>query len=233
MQIFCLKYTKNRGFIMIPHPGKLFIISAPSGGGKTTITEEVITRLGQLYDIQKVITYTSRAPRNNEVNGIDYYFVTPEDFIEKKSHRFFLETTSYDNNYYGSPASIISDLDHGKSFILVTDRQGALILKNKVPGAVLIWVYVTNPLEIKNRLINRSKTQDQIQDSPKNLDQENLETNLERNKKLIHTIERRFILAQQEIKQELHENFFRYHIANDILEEAVQKVCTIIQNELG
>src|SRR5580698_9904346 len=87
--------------------GKLFIISAPSGGGKTTITQEVIARLGEKCHIQRAINYTSRPPRDNEVNGIDYHFITPEDFINKKASGFFLETTYYDNNYYGSPVSII------------------------------------------------------------------------------------------------------------------------------
>jgi len=188
--------------------GKLFIISAPSGGGKTTITQEVIARLAGKYNIQRAINYTSRAPRDNEVNGIDYYFITQEEFLEKKAAGFFLETTRYDNNYYGSPISLIRDLAHGISFILTTDRPGAAVIKHRVPEAILIWIYVSNPHDIKQRLIQRSLTKSQ-------------------------NIERRFILAQQETEQELRENLFKYHIANDVLETAVQEVCNIIQEELN
>jgi len=199
--------------------GKLFVISAPSGGGKTTISEKVIAKISQQqqqqYDIQKVITYTSRAPRGNEINGVDYHFVTPEEFLSKKSQDFFLETTHYDTCYYGSPASIIKDLDLGKSFILITDRPGAIVIKNLVPQAVLIWIYVSNIIDIKKRLIERSK----LSENPENI-------------KIMHTIERRFALAQQETEQELRENFFKYHVVNDILEKAVQEVCAIIQDEL-
>src|SRR5436853_2205355 len=101
--------------IMTTTQGTLFIISAPSGGGKTTLVYEVIKRLAATIPLCKVITYTTRAPRPNEHNGDDYYFVTNEEFLAKKEHNFFIETTLYDTNWYGSPRSVLDGLTQGTS----------------------------------------------------------------------------------------------------------------------
>ena len=77
-------------------PGKLFIISAPSGAGKTTLVTALINDIGKSHALERVVTYTSKAPRSAEVNGVDYHFVTPEQFEGYIAAGFFLEwSTAY------------------------------------------------------------------------------------------------------------------------------------------
>ena len=103
--------------------GKVFVISAPSGTGKTTLVKETINRLNNQYDISKVITYTTRNLRTGEINGKDYHFISHDDFLQKEKDGFFLEITKYDNQKYGSPASILTDIQLGKSFIIMQHHQ--------------------------------------------------------------------------------------------------------------
>ncbi len=188
--------------------GKLFIISAPSGAGKTSVATSVISKLKDIIPIEKVITYTTRNPRPGEVNGVDYHFIPTQDFLQKQADGFFIETTNYANNFYGSPSSIITDLKKGKSFLVVTDMAGAKNFKNNImPGAVTIWLTVSEPQELRRRLEKRG-------------DAEAL-------------IKKRLELALEEMAQEAEEKNFDYHVKNDVFEQTVDHVVKIIKQNLG
>jgi guanylate kinase len=187
--------------------GKLFVISAPSGAGKTTLINELVHRLGDTYKISKVITYTTRPPRTHETNGKDYYFLTSNDFAKKKEEGFFIETSVYDNYWYGSPASILRQLPTGKSFIIATDRPGARSIKKHVPDAVFIWITVPNIETLKQRMLHRGTKNAEI-------------------------LEQRIVLATKEMEEEKQEQWFAYHVINDDFTTALNELENIIKNEL-
>lgn len=187
--------------------GKLFVISAPSGAGKTTIANTVIEKLGSSYPISKVITYTSRQPRSNEIPGKDYCFVSKDDFFKKKERGFFLETTEYNGEWYGSPQSMIDDLERGFSFIIITDIIGAKTISNRMNTAVLIWLAPPSAEVLRNRLLKRGT--------------EN-----------IAQVEARIALSQDEMDQERRENFFHYRVINDSFDIAAKELCEIIKTEI-
>ncbi len=187
--------------------GFAFIVGAPSGTGKTTVVERVLKHLASQYPISRVVTYTSRSKRIGEKDGRDYFFLSPQEFRDKKKQGFFLETTIYDENYYGSPSSVLADLAKGQSFIFVVDRAGAKILKQLLPDPVLIWLEPPSIEELKKRLLHRGKSTE------------------------IKT-QKRLELAEKEIKQEKENHLFQYHIINDDLNLTVEQVERIILSKL-
>jgi len=176
--------------------GHLFIISAPTGAGKTTLANAVIKKLASTILLEKIVTYTTRPPRPRELPDIDYHFISPEAFTRKEHENFFLETNFYNNFWYGSPRSIVTDLAQGKSLILITDRNGAQGIKKLIPSAVLIWISVPDMDTLEERLSKRGSEHDEA---------------------LAH----RIALAQQEMEQEKHEPLFEAHIMNDNLTTAL------------
>ncbi|HVX00029.1 MAG TPA: hypothetical protein VHA52_06320, partial [Candidatus Babeliaceae bacterium] len=141
--------------------GKLFVIWGPSGAGKTSLVIEVLKELKDLYNLTKVVTYTTRSKRPSEVDGVDYYFITRDEFLKKKLSGFFLESSDSYGSLYGSPASILEDLDKGYSFIMIVDLEGAVRLRIAMPNAVFIKIEVTNPSTLKDRLCNRGSEKKQ------------------------------------------------------------------------
>ncbi|KKQ32497.1 MAG: Guanylate kinase [candidate division TM6 bacterium GW2011_GWF2_37_49] len=189
--------------------GKLFIIAAPSGAGKTSVTAGVVKFLQNLISIEKVITFTTRKPRTCEVFGKDYNFISTSEFLALKNEHYFLETTEYDGNYYGSPATIISKLKSGKSLIMISDRAGAKNFKNNIlPDSVTIWLTVPSIEALRQRLEQRN-TEDKT------------------------TLYKRVQIAENEIAQEADEPFFQYHVLNDDLEKSIRSVAKIIQQEIS
>lgn len=188
--------------------GKLFIIAAPSGGGKTSVALGVVDILKNSIPIEKVTTFTTRKIRQNEVPGLDYHFLSVEKFLELKKQGLFLETTKYGGNYYGSPASIVPELKKGKSFIMITDIAGAKNFKSNIlPEAVTIWLSVESFAVLTERLKKR-------------------------NTEIGAALNKRLQLAGKEIAQEDAEHFFQYHVLNDDLNKTIQAVSEIIKNEL-
>jgi len=189
-------------------PGKFFILSAPTGTGKTTITTNVLSQLTQEgYPISRVVTYTTRKPRPTEINGKDYFFVSEQEFIKKKQNNFFLETTEYADYHYGSPASIITDMQNGKSFIIIVDKPGVNAYLKLIPDAVTMWITVSDINFIKQRLAKRKGTNEK-------------------------ELEKRFDIAKNEADDEKKNKSFKYHILNDILQDAIQETIQIIKDEL-
>ncbi|WP_461831213.1 guanylate kinase [Aquifex sp.] len=177
--------------------GKLFIISAPSGTGKTTLAEKLLTELDNL---EKVITYTTRKPRPYEKNGVDYVFITKEDFEKKIKDDFFLEYANVYGNYYGTPKKDIERiLKEGKDALLVIDVQGAFKVKELMPDTITIFLLPPSLEELKRRIETRGYKDDNL--------------------------ERRLKTAKEEIPCA---KYFDYIVVNDFLTSAVEKVKSII-----
>jgi len=188
--------------------GKLFIISGPSGTGKSTLVREVIKRLNPKIAIERVVTYTARPPREGEVDGKDYHFVSHDEFKAKRKDGFFLEDTLFADKPYATPASVLDDLKLGKHCIVVPDKYGAKEMHKIVSDAVLIWVIPPNVEILKQRLCAR-----------------NTETH--------EQMEKRLKIAKNELAEEDKNRDYKYHLVNDVFDRAVAELELIIKDELG
>jgi guanylate kinase len=132
--------------------GLLIIISSPSGGGKTTVRSRL---LGLIPDLHYSVSWTTRKPRQGEVHGKDYCFVSLEQFLEKKDKNEFLEYAEVFGSFYGTPKDNIDDaIKKGQDVLLDIDTQGALQIKSK-RDAVLIFILPPSLEILKGRLYNR------------------------------------------------------------------------------
>lgn len=182
--------------------GLLIVVSGPSGAGKDTICNKVVE---DMKDTKISVSMTSRAPRGKEVEGVDYYFVSKEEFEERIKNDEFLEyAVVHNNQYYGTPKTKLEeDINKGKNVILVIDIQGALKVKEIVKEALFIFIMPPSMEELKNRLIKRNtETKDKILE--------------------------RFKTAYNEINEFTKYN---YVVVNDRIEKAVEKVKSIITAE--
>lgn len=182
--------------------GNLIVVSGPSGCGKGTLCGELLKNNTNLF---LSISMTTRSPREGEVNGVDYYFVTEEEFQKRINDNKFLEYAIVHNNkYYGTPKDIVEqNLDKGIDVILEIDIEGALKVNNLMPEGIFIFIMPPSMRELKRRLIGRkTETKEQI---------------LERFKK-----------AYQEINEV---NKYNYIIINDDINDAVSKIEAIIKAE--
>jgi len=133
--------------------GTLFVISSPSGGGKSTIISRL---LKNDKNLKYSVSATTRKPRKGEVNGIDYYFLSENEFKEKIKKGEFLEWAEVHNNYYGTLRSQIENtLNRGHNVILDIDVQGGSSVKKIMPEAVLIFLMPPSLEELEKRLRNR------------------------------------------------------------------------------
>lgn len=143
---------------------KLIVISAPSGCGKTTIVERL---LAQNRNLKRSISYTTRLPRAGEVHGKDYFFISREEFIEKRKKNFFLESAEVFGQYYGTSKDFVADqMNRGISIVLAIDVQGMKQLKEKAtPELPITSIFIMPPSEevLRSRLENRkTETKDEI-----------------------------------------------------------------------
>ena len=140
--------------------GRLYIISAPSGAGKTTLCNMLVKKYPA---IQYSISYTTRAPRGNEQNGKEYFFIDEDKFKTMISEEIFLEWAQVHGNYYGtSKQQIENALNNGTDIILDIDPQGAMQLKEKTKN-LATYIFITAPSigELKSRLIKRGTDKDE------------------------------------------------------------------------
>jgi len=181
--------------------GVLIVISGPSGAGKGTICKEILEKNNNIY---LSVSATTRKPRQGEVDGVNYYFLTEEDFKNKVDSNGFIEYAKVHGNYYGTPkVNVEKMLDEGKDVILEIDIQGALKVKENFTEGVFIFILPPSMDELKRRIIKRgSETEESLMTRFKN--------------------------AYQEIN---YVSKYNYAVVNDTLEIAVSKVESIIAAE--
>ena len=132
--------------------GRLYVISGPSGTGKGTICAELLKDIGNEFSV----SMTTRGPREGEVDGREYYFVTREVFHENIEAGNFLEHATVFDNLYGTPKDmVINRLERGRNVILDIDVQGGLQVKKSMPEAVLIFILPPSLAELRRRLEGR------------------------------------------------------------------------------
>ncbi len=131
----------------------IFIISAPSGCGKTSLVRDI----SRIYDfLELTISCTTRKMRKGEIDGIDYHFVDQETFKTKINNGEFIEHESVYDNYYGTTYNSIRDIaNSGNDAILEIDYKGMIKIKKQIPSAISIYILPPSLEELKNRLIDR------------------------------------------------------------------------------
>lgn len=181
--------------------GILTVVSGFSGAGKGTLMKALLEKYTK-YCLS--ISATSRAPRQGEVHGKEYFFLTREAFESMIEKEELIEWAMYVGNYYGTPKQYVQEqLEAGKNVILEIEIQGALNIKEKFPEALLLFVTPPSAEELRNRLIGRgTETQEVIQ------------------KRLYRASEEAIYMEQ-----------YDYLVINDRLEECVETINEIIQCE--
>jgi guanylate kinase len=147
---------------MIPHTGNVFVISAPSGTGKSTLTSRLVQSLeGLIFSIST----TTRPPREGEVEGQDYFFVDREAFDRTIAESGFLEWVEvYDNRYGTGRDWILQQLAKGVDVLLDIETTGALAVKERMPDAIMIFILPPSAAELERRLRSRGKdSEEQIE----------------------------------------------------------------------
>jgi len=184
---------------MKPKRGHLFIISAPSGAGKTTLVKAA---LEQFTDMLYSISYTTRKPRADERNGVDYHFVSKQDFKKgiKKGH--WAEWAEVYGNYYGTSAEFIEkSLSSGYDILLDIDVQGTLQILKHYPDSVTIFILPPSMNTLRKRLEMRASDSKAV-------------------------IEKRLVNARKEMAQK---KMYRHTIVNDKLPAAIEELNAIFK----
>ncbi|MGB1580462.1 MAG: guanylate kinase [Nevskiales bacterium] len=142
--------------------GRLFIISAPSGAGKTSLTHALIERLAERgRKAAFSVSYTTRKPRPSEKDGKDYHFISPDEFKAMVTQDAFLEHAEVFGRHYGTGRAVSETvLDKGVDLILDIDWQGAQQVRQRMPEAVSIFLKPPSLLELERRLRRRGQDDD-------------------------------------------------------------------------
>ena len=142
--------------------GILVVVSGFSGAGKGTIMKKLMEKYSEKYALS--VSATTRSPRPGEEHGVDYFFVTKEQFEDMIQKEELVEYAQYVSNYYGTPKAYVEEqLTAGKSVILEIEIQGALKIKEQFPDTLLLFVTAPSAEELKNRLTGRgTETQEVI-----------------------------------------------------------------------
>jgi guanylate kinase len=145
--------------LRIRRRGTLFVVSAPSGAGKTTLCREARLRVP---DLAYSVSCTTRAPRPGEVDGSDFRFVSREAFTAMRERGELAEWATVHGNLYGTPAAPLeAALRHGRDVLLDIDTQGAAQLRRRYPEAVLVFIVAPSMAELEQRLRERRSDADQ------------------------------------------------------------------------
>lgn len=181
--------------------GKLFVMSGPSGTGKGTICKQLFKDRPNMISS---VSMTTRSPREGEKEGVNYFFVSKEEFENKIDSDGLLEYARVFENYYGTPRQFVMDnLEKGNDVLLEIDVQGAMQVKEKYEEAILVFIMPPSLIELKNRIVGRgTETED--------------------------SIKKRFGEALKEIHMADH---YDYMIVNDVLEDAVLDFEKIVDAE--
>lgn len=140
--------------------GTLFIVSAPSGAGKTSLVAELLSRLN---NIQVSVSHTTRPSRSGETSGVDYHFVSHQQFETMVEQQQFVEHAKVHNNYYGTSEQWVkSTLNKGIDVILEIDWQGAEQVREKFPGSKSIFILPPTKQTLFERLKGRGQDSDTV-----------------------------------------------------------------------
>ncbi len=139
--------------------GTFFVVTGLSGAGKTSLVNEIISRYGRLLNLKKVVSYTTRTKRVGEVEAQDYFFVSKDQFSLLEKEAFFIETTVYNEQYYGTPKTVLNLLAENINLIIVADIEGAQSFKKMFDQqAQLIFINTKNMQIAEERLVLRSNS---------------------------------------------------------------------------
>ena len=181
--------------------GKLFVITAPSGAGKTSLIDAI------MHDdptLKVSVSYTTRAPRKGEKSGVDYHFVDDRAFLAMKGRGEFLESAEVHGYRYGTSKKVITEaLERGEDLILEIDWQGARQVRGIYPQCVGIFILPPSVEELERRMRSRGQDADDV-------------------------IRRRVEAAREELT---HAGEFKYAIINKHFETAKQELAEIIRKE--
>ncbi|MCD4669751.1 MAG: guanylate kinase [Actinomycetia bacterium] len=182
---------------------RLFVISGPSGSGKSSLISDV---LKYLKDFEKSVSATTRPKRKGETQGEQYHFITEEEFEDLIKKGNFLEWAKYSGYYYGTPKEpVCKKLAAGVNIILEIEVQGAIQIKEKADDAFYIFILTTAVEELRRRLIKRGT------DEP-------------------GEIEKRLKIARKELEYKKHYDCI---IVNNNYNEALQNLKIVLENEAG
>lgn len=181
--------------------GSLFIVTAPSGAGKTSLVRAVLAADGQ---IKLSVSYTTRQPRPGEVDGVDYHFVNEENFMQMLGEGAFLESAEVHGAHYGtSHVWVESILNSGSDLLLEIDWQGAAQVRRLYPQAIGMFILPPSPEVLSQRLHQRGQDSAEV-------------------------IARRLAAAHEEIS---HVGEFDYVIINDEFNEAIRDMLAIVRTQ--
>lgn len=182
--------------------GLLIVLSGPSGVGKGTVRKAIFESEGNEFEYS--ISMTTRNMREGEVEGLDYFFRSREEFEALIQAGKMLEYAEYVGNYYGTPLDYVNQtLDEGKDVFLEIEVQGAMKVKEQVPDGVFIFLTPPDFNELKSRIVNRG-TDD------------------------VSVIDERMKVAREEVEMMRH---YDYAVVNDKVELAVDRIKKIIESE--
>lgn len=179
--------------------GVLYVVAAPSGAGKTSLVKALLQKDTA---IRLSVSYTTRGPRPGETNGVDYHFVSVEQFRQMAEHGEFLESAEVYGNYYGtSQAWIAGEIAAGRDILLEIDWQGAAQVKKHFPEAVTVFILPPSIEALRQRLSSRGQDSQAV-------------------------IDKRMAAARDDIS---HAGAFEYIIVNDDFDQALLDFIAVVR----
>jgi len=181
--------------------GLIVVISAPAGCGKTTLCKRLLQVSSSFISS---VSFTTRSPRKNEIEGVDYYFVSREEFEKLIKKNVFVEWAEVHGHLYGTSGDLLKkNIEAGKDVVLEVDVKGGRKIKEKYPEAILIFILPPSWKELEKRLRGRA-TEDE------------------------KSIKKRLNTAKEEIK---YLPYYDYFVVNDDINRALKELSTIIEAE--